>query len=104
MSPQYGELRPTNGSDRFTSLGQPSTFQRVSRLGFVTAPTNQTLHDLWPSPGLVHNIQGGTKNGATFIFGRPFVKRFALRFRSVVLSVLSVCNVRALWPNGWTDH
>jgi len=27
--------------------------------------------------------------------------------RSVVLSVLSclsVCNVRALWPNGWTDQ
>jgi len=36
------------------------------------------------------------------IFGRPFVKRFALCYRSVVclsdcLSVLSVCDVRALW-------
>ena len=46
------------------------------------------------------------------VFGRPFVKRFALCYRSVVLSVclsvclscLSVCNVRALWPNGWTDQ
>jgi len=42
------------------------------------------------------------------IFGRPFVKRFALCYRTVVLSVcpvcLSVCNVRALWPNGWTDQ
>jgi len=40
-------------------------------------------------------------------FGRPFVKRFALCYRSVVcpvLSVLSVCNVRALWPNRWTDQ
>jgi len=43
------------------SLGQPSKFQRVSRLAFVTAatsltrgqPMNQTLHDVWPSPGLV---------------------------------------------------
>jgi len=35
------------------------------------------------------------------VFGRPFVKRFALCYRSVVLSV---CNVRALWPNGWTDQ
>jgi len=46
-----------------------------------------------------------------FIFGRPFVKRFALCYRSVVcLSCLSVCpvcrvcNVGVLWPNGWTDQ
>jgi len=37
MSPQYGELRPTNGWDPLVSLGHPSKFQRVSRLGFVTA-------------------------------------------------------------------
>jgi len=41
----------------------------------------------------------------TCVFGIPFVKRFALCYRSVVsLSVLSVCDVRALWPNGWTDQ
>jgi len=41
------------------------------------------------------------------VFGRPFVKRFALCYHTVVLSVLSclpVCDVRALWPNGWTDQ
>jgi len=42
------------------------------------------------------------------VFGRPFVKRFAVCYRSVVLSVclscLSICNFRALWPNGWTDQ
>ena len=32
-----------------------------------------------------------------YVFGRPFVKRFALRYRSVVCPV---CDVRALWPNG----
>jgi len=37
MSPQYGELRPTNGWDPFVSLGHPCKFQRVSRLGSVTA-------------------------------------------------------------------
>ena len=41
MSPQmfseYGELRSTNGWDPFGSLGHPSRFQRVSRLGSVTA-------------------------------------------------------------------
>jgi len=30
------------------------------------------------------------------IFGRPFVKRFALCYRTVVLSLLSVCNVGVL--------
>jgi len=40
-----------------------------------------------------------------FIFGRPFVKRFALcMYRTVVLSCLSVCDVGVLWPNGWTDQ
>jgi len=42
------------------------------------------------------------------IFGRPFVKRFALCYWTIVLSCLSVClsvcDVRALWPNGWTDQ
>ena len=37
MSSQYGELRSTNDWDRFTSLGHPSKFLRVSRLGSVTA-------------------------------------------------------------------
>jgi len=37
MSPQYGELRPTSGWDHFVNLGHPCKFQRVSRLGSVTA-------------------------------------------------------------------
>jgi len=51
-------------------------------------------------------------------FGRPFAKRFALCYQTVVClsvclsvclycpvcPVLSVCDVRALWPNGWTDQ
>jgi len=38
------------------------------------------------------------------IFGRPFVKRFALTV--VCLSVMScpVWNVGVLWPNGWMDQ
>jgi len=35
--PQRCELRPTNGWDCFWSLGHPSKFQRVSRLGRVAA-------------------------------------------------------------------
>ena len=38
MAAQYGELRPTNGWDRFGSfLEHPSKFPRVSHLGSVTA-------------------------------------------------------------------
>jgi len=37
MSSQYGGLRHTSGWDRFGSLGHPSKFQRISRLGSVTA-------------------------------------------------------------------
>ena len=40
MSSQYVELRPTNSWNRLASLGHLSKFQRVSRLGFVTAPTS----------------------------------------------------------------
>ena len=32
MSPQYCELRPTSGRDRFGSLGHPSYFQRLPHL------------------------------------------------------------------------
>ena len=39
MSAQYGELRPTSGWDRSGSLGHPCKFQRVSRLGSLTART-----------------------------------------------------------------
>ena len=41
----------------------------------------------------------------SLIFGRPFVKRFAFWYRSVVcLCVCESCSVGVLWPNGWIDH
>jgi len=59
MFPQYGELRPTNGWDQFTSLGQIS----ANFNGFRVLPSllqqrwaadaNQTLRDVSPSPALV---------------------------------------------------
>jgi len=42
MSPQYGELRPTNSGDWLANLEHPSKFQRVSHLRFVTAMTSLT--------------------------------------------------------------
>jgi len=38
------------------------------------------------------------------VFGRPFVKRFVLCYRTVVCLSCPVCNVGVLWPNGWTDQ
>ena len=44
------------------------------------------------------------------LVGRPFVKRFALSYRTVVclpcpvLSCLSICGVGVLWPNSWMDQ
>jgi len=39
---QYGELQPISDWDRFTSFGHHSKFQRLSRVGFVTAATSLT--------------------------------------------------------------
>ena len=47
------------------------------------------------------------------VLGQPFVKRFALSYRTIVmyicpvlscLSCLSVCDVIVLWPNDWMDQ
>jgi len=84
MSSQYGKLRPTNGWDRFDSLGHPSKFANLN--GFCVLPSllqrhrspeaNQISHDVWPSPGLVHYI---------YILGilpRASVKLFELGVRT----------------------
>jgi len=60
MSAQHGELQPTSGWDRFVSLGHPSKLQRFRLLPSLlqrccSTEVSQTLHDVWPSPGLVHS-------------------------------------------------
>jgi len=42
MSAQYDELRPTSGWDRFVSFRHPIKFQRLWRLGVVTARNSST--------------------------------------------------------------
>jgi len=59
MSSQYGELWSTNSWDWLASLEHPSKFQRFCALASLLhwrclMEINQILHDLWPSPGLVH--------------------------------------------------
>jgi len=59
--PQYGELRRTNGWDLLVGLGHPCKFNGFRVLASLlqrrrSPEANQTLHDVWPSPGLVHYI------------------------------------------------
>jgi len=44
------------------------------------------------------------KSATRHNFFGPFVKRFALCYRTVVLSVSPVCDVVVLWPNSWMDY
>jgi len=112
MFSQYCELRSSSGWDRFVSLGHPYEFQRVSRLYSVTARYSSSGRQ----PNFTalnrgrHLYSAGRPSRwalAHILVGRPFVKRFALCYQSVVClscPVLSVCDVGVLRPNGWTDQ
>jgi len=63
MSPQYGELQPTNGWDRFRSLGHPCKFQQVSRLGSVPARHS--------SSGRQPNFAALNRGRRLYMIGRP---------------------------------
>jgi len=61
MPSQYRDLRHTNCWDLLASLGHPSNFHGFRILPLLlqqrrSLEANQTLHDIWPSPGLVHYI------------------------------------------------
>ena len=62
MSSEYGELRPTNDEIGSGVWGTPAYFNGFRDLPSLlqrrrSPETNQTLHDVWPSPaGLVHYI------------------------------------------------
>jgi len=65
MSSQYGELRPTNSWDFLASLGHPCKFQRVSRLGSVTARHS--------SSGRQPNVVALNRGRHLYLAGRPSV-------------------------------
>ena len=85
---QYGELRPTSGWDRLTSLGYPCTFLLVPRLGSVTARhlvvgVSQTLRR-W-TEGATYIRQGDHQVGhwptfLVFVFPQRCCKNTASRF------------------------
>jgi len=73
---QYGELRPASGWDLLASLGYPSTFQRVSRLGRVTARHS--------SSGRQPNFATLNRGRHLYSAGRP--SRWALAHSLVISS------------------
>ena len=58
-SSQYGACLPTNGWDRLVSFGHPANFNGFRVLASLlhqrrSTEVNHALHDVCPSPGLVH--------------------------------------------------
>jgi len=61
MFSQYGELQPISGWDRLPVLVTPPNLNEFRVLASLvhrrrSTDVNQTLHDVWLSPGLVHYI------------------------------------------------
>jgi len=68
MSSQYGKLRPLVAEIGLGVCGTPANFKGFRILPSLlqrrhSSDANQTLHDVWPSPGLVHYIYifGGSR-------------------------------------------
>jgi len=81
MSPQYGELRPTSGWDRFVSLGHPCKFNRFRILaallhGTLVVGISQTLWR-W-TEGAIYTRQGGHHVGhwPTFLVCYYFISTY----------------------------
>jgi len=102
MSPQYGELWPTNGWDRSSSLGHPRKFQRVSRLDSITARhivvcISQTLRR-W-TEGATYVRQGDHHVGHWPIFYFFFL--FVFFFRRLISAAadwMSAILIHMVWP------
>ena len=49
-------------------------------------------------------VQFASAHLSISVFGRPYVKRFALCYLTVVCLSCHVCDVGVLWQNGWMDQ
>ena len=104
MSSQYGELRPTNGWDRFGSLGTPAN-QPVSGLGSVTARHSRI--------GRQPNFAALNRGRHLYSAGRP--SRWALAHISslaffyicilyIYICAWSLSLLLNKWMNEWTHE
>jgi len=90
MSPQYGELRPTSGWDRFGSLGHPSHFQRLPRLRSVTAL--QSSSERQPNFAALNRGRHLCSAGRPSRWALAHISSFFLVFRSLLLLFLVLCS------------
>ena len=102
-----GSVRSTAREGIKTSLHDVTALRHLSH--YTAVPVGGLITYRSPFVCLFLYIRLRTKiiQRSTVFGGRPFVKRFALCYRSVVCPVClscPVCDVRALWPNGWTDQ
>jgi len=84
MSSQYGELRPTSRWDRFGSLGHTSYFQRLPRLGSVTAR---------------HIVVGVSQNLRRWTEGATYVRQGDHHVGHWPTFLVLYCYI-----NQWSDH
>ena len=105
VSSQHGELWPTNGWDWLLNLVHRANFNAfcvlVSLLhGRRSTEVNQTLHDVWPSPGLVHYVYicEGTCPPNGILPGAKFTLHPSLAF-SYISSITARHSSSACQPN-----
>jgi len=85
-------------------LTTSSHLRHVQRLVLMTSTmTSQRRHCSAAVAVLLLTIVCRTSKHSQF-FERPFVKRFALCYRTFSVLSCPVCDVGILWPNGWMDQ
>ena len=104
MFPQYGEHRPTSGWDRFGSLGRPSYFQRLPRLGAWlhgsrVVSVSQTLRRWTEGATYVYTttVYGASRAGVNRL---PLSTRvnFFRRYSAAATSLVRTCRRRLIVP------
>jgi len=97
MSLQYGELWSTNSLDSFGSLGYPSKFQRVSRLGSVT--TRHSSSGRQPNFAALNRGCHHVGHWSTFYYS-VFIRPFLFFFRWFYSE--TICNAYSYRPARYT--
>jgi len=83
----------SNGNGQISTPWGSKTPQRISmKLGIYNG--YNTCNSIWRCDNVgrlgEHDLSHVSASWYAFLFGRPFVKRFALRYRTIILYVLSV--------------